>query len=355
MRLPSFLGLPSLPIPNEDVFQNNIFYGTKLPVAAMRKNWPFLVSLSVFDSDRSDFHFCGGSLIAPGWVLTAAHCWMLHNDVGLQAPGTDTADNDPRACQVRIGAKGLNGRELDEEVIPAKRVYIHRDWVDLKRIDTGDIALVELAWEVKNPPLIKLEFQTPSCCDKSSRLFQSKAQVAGWGYTDITKSYIPAAASQAELLIRSDAYCTTLSIPSNNRGQPPIAFFKSTSKGYTLDFDDLICAGGLPGILDPSNKQQQDSCSGDSGGPVVITKANGDLAQIALVSFGPSADYCGRMCGAYTDLSVFKEFIQQLVPSAVDNSLKNPAAVTHYVFPKIGLECSCRKWDFPSTQHVFFY
>ncbi|XP_063133811.1 chymotrypsin-like protease CTRL-1 isoform X2 [Rattus norvegicus] len=37
---------------------------------AVPGSWPWQVSLQ----DNTGFHFCGGSLIAPNWVVTAAHC-----------------------------------------------------------------------------------------------------------------------------------------------------------------------------------------------------------------------------------------------------------------------------------------
>eukprot|EP00966_Prymnesium_polylepis_P015855 366237-Prymnesium_polylepis.1 len=41
--------------------------GTTVPYPRM---YPWLVSLQTVN----DFPFCGGTLIAPTWVLTAAHC-----------------------------------------------------------------------------------------------------------------------------------------------------------------------------------------------------------------------------------------------------------------------------------------
>ena len=40
---------------------------------AAKFSWPWQVSIQAKTSDPG--HFCGGSIIHPNWILTAAHCF----------------------------------------------------------------------------------------------------------------------------------------------------------------------------------------------------------------------------------------------------------------------------------------
>uniref|UniRef100_A0A8C3BQM0 Peptidase S1 domain-containing protein n=1 Tax=Cairina moschata TaxID=8855 RepID=A0A8C3BQM0_CAIMO len=47
---------------------------------AVPYSWPWQISLQ-YERDGTFRHTCGGTLIAPGWVMTAAHC--ISNDIAL--------------------------------------------------------------------------------------------------------------------------------------------------------------------------------------------------------------------------------------------------------------------------------
>lgn len=184
---------------------------------------PWVVALT---TATSEFAYCGGALIAPDRVLTAAHC------ISGYAPST-----------VRVVAGRTDLRSSDGETVLVRQVWVHPGY----RSPTGgdDVAVLALDHAV---PYGTVPLET----DQSAYRAGNSATVLGWGYTSEGGPSSPVLRS-AQLPLVADADCAATYREFNPQA--------------------MVCAGDPRGGVD--------ACYGDSGGPLV---ANGRL--IGITSWG---------------------------------------------------------------------
>ena len=214
--------------------------------------------------------FCGATVVAERWVMTAAHC--VFDGFGQML--------DPEFVRA---VSGINDLQLDTPDTEHRilRIIVHPDYDRTRELPPNDIALLELESEMVAPAATLFTGETENFTD-------TMGFIAGWGaieYSDPANAVYPTTLQDAAVPLVSNDVCNA---PQSYDG---------------LIEDEHLCAGFVDGEID--------ACAGDSGGPLFIT-VNGEQLQAGITSFGIG---CGLplFYGIYTNVSHFIPWLSQYI------------------------------------------
>ncbi len=188
--------------------------------------------------------FCGGTLVSPYHVVTAAHC-------------SDDISNPGRDVQVLVGTKSL-ARRGGGKRINVSRIFIHPGWWERATEFDFDVAVWELA-----TPVTGISFATMANTEPTTP--GTLLRVTGWGTLTSNGT--------------SPYYLQQVDVPF----VPTVSSSCGSLMGVT---ERMLCAGDTG----------KDSCQGDSGGPLTIDRGAGYTELAGIVSFGTECalpDYPG--------------------------------------------------------------
>ncbi|XP_078659980.1 trypsin-1-like [Branchiostoma floridae x Branchiostoma belcheri] len=270
IKLPTIrCGIPAV---RSRVYQNRIVGGHEVVPGSQ----PWAVSFQHPLYPLPNFNLCGGSLIAPNLVLTAANCFRP-----LSKPQTGWV--------AILGEHNLYENEGREQTITVQDIIVHEDFA-YDRV-TNDIALIRLS-----RPANMNDWVSPICLPEGGEKVEHNTicTAVGWGYTK------PLAFEEFQTGDLQSPILQEILLPV-------VSNLKCNTKLPDYDIQpEQMCAGYEEGGID--------TCVGDSGGPLACKDGVGRMTIQGITSFGDKGT-CAQTAkpSVYSRVSAFVSWIREHV------------------------------------------
>ncbi|KAH8238769.1 hypothetical protein KR038_011687 [Drosophila bunnanda] len=251
--------------------------------AASPGEFPFIVSLR---RAKSGHHSCGATLLNSHWILTAGHC---------------VRGSTPEQLNLQYGSQILERNAT--QLLRVAGIFVHPGYEPQDKY-ANDIALLQLADRVTFSQRVQ-----PVRLPEPRQTTPGNVSVilAGWGLNKVRSSFscksyakqYQSVSLQTGGSVQEQLQKVQLQVFSDE---------ECSERHQTQLHDSQICAG-----LPEGGKGQ---CSGDSGGPLILTDNNSGSTQIGIVSW--SKKPCARppYPGVFTEVSAYVDWIVETVGSS---------------------------------------
>ena len=252
--------------------------------------WPFVVRVDTPDK------FCTASLIAPNWVLTAAHCLVDH----------DGSVTDPDDISVFLGYDWDKGvcENTREEIA---QVIIHPDYYYAGAGFRNDAALVEILQPAPADPVKLLTREEEAQYAPSG----TTATVIGWGRQDDGSN--PRVLRMVDIPLMTPEDC-----------------LENTSWTTSEIVHERTLCAGVGG---------KGTGSGDSGGPLVVSLPVSGWGQVGVTSMGGGAR--AGYPAVFTRTSAIRDWVYEHTggdPYALPSAIEGVGGIVSGLLTKEGVK-----------------